>query len=160
MHERARRAFVADAMLGKLARWLRLLGEKVYYEKGSDDSVLKKALRENAILLTRDEALASKAKDYVKVKLFKTNDLSLQLKELQKEFGLKPGRLSFAVCPKCGGEIKKIPKKSVLEKVFPRVYAQQKLFWSCVDCGQIYWRGSHWKKIGERFKAVKNKREQ
>lgn len=158
--KRAARAFVADAMLGKLARWLRLLGAKTYYEKGSDDAVLKKAMRENAVLLTRDENLAAKARDYVKVKLFETNDLARQLKELEKEFGVKPGRLSFLVCPKCGGTIKRVPKKSVEGKVFPRVYAQQKLFWACIECGQTYWRGSHWKRIGERFKVVKNKREQ
>ncbi|HIH20450.1 TPA: hypothetical protein HA244_04245 [Candidatus Micrarchaeota archaeon] len=69
------REFVADAMLGKLTRWLRLLGQKTFYERDADDElVLKKAIKEKAVLLTRDRELAGKARDYAHVILFKTND--------------------------------------------------------------------------------------
>ncbi len=95
-------AFVADAMLGKLTRWLRLLGAKVFFsESKNDDDVIKQAMKEKAVLLTRDEALAAKAGDYAKTILFKTNDSFGQLRIVMRKFGLKAGSApSFALCPK------------------------------------------------------------
>ena len=151
----AKRVFVADAMLGKLTRWLRLLGQKVFYIQASDELVLKKAVKLKAMLLTRDENLASKAKDYVKVVLFKTNDSFAQLKIMMKQFRLKASDSpSFASCPHCGGKIKRIAKKKVEGKVFPRVFRQQKTFWACAECNQLYWKGSHWEKITKKLGKI------
>ncbi|MFH1056651.1 MAG: Mut7-C RNAse domain-containing protein [Candidatus Micrarchaeota archaeon] len=151
-----KRVFVADAMLGKLVRWLRLLGEKVFYIQESDELTLKKAIREKAVLLTRDENLAAKAKDYAKVVLFKTNDSFEQLKALMKQFKLKArDSPSFTLCPHCGGKIRKVAKKKAEGKVFPRVYRMQKVFWQCKDCGQFYWKGSHWTKITKKLLRMK-----
>ena len=148
--------FVADAMLGKLSRWLRLLGQKVFFEEASDDETLKKALREKAILLTRDENLAAKAGDYVKVTLFKTNDSFKQLRSIMKEFGLKPlDSPSFTLCPHCGGKIARVAKEKVRGKVFPRVFRQQKAFWACTECSQIYWKGSHWARITKKLNGFR-----
>jgi hypothetical protein len=148
----AKRVFVADAMLGKLTRWLRLLGQKVFYVQSSDELTLKKAVKEKAILLTRDENLAEKAKDYAKVVLFETNDSFAQLKMLMKQFRLKANDSpSFTLCPHCGGKIKRIAKKKVEGNVFPRVFRQQKTFWACSECGQVYWKGSHWERITKKL---------
>lgn len=150
-------AFVADAMLGKLTRWLRLLGAKVFFsESKNDDDAIKQAVKEKAVLLTRNEALAAKAGDYAKTVLFKTNDSFEQLRIVMRKFGLKAnGAQSFALCPKCGGKIKRIVKAKVESRVFPRVFKQQRLFWACGKCKQIYWKGSHFKKITKKLEAIK-----
>ena len=150
--------FVADAMLGKLTRWLRLLGAKVFFsESKNDDEVIKQAIKEKAVILTRDEALAQKAGDYAKVVLFKTNESFEQLRILMKKFSLKAKNApSFALCPKCGGKIKRIAKAKVEGKVFPRVFRQQKRFWVCTECRQVYWKGSHWSKISGKIRNLKH----
>ncbi|HIH20449.1 TPA: hypothetical protein HA244_04240 [Candidatus Micrarchaeota archaeon] len=61
---------------------------------------------------------------------------------------------SFILCPRCGGKIKRIAKNKVEGKVFPRVFRQQKFFWACAGCGQIYWKGSHWKKISKKLEKL------
>ena len=149
--------FVADAMLGKLVRWLRLLGANVFFsETEDDDKLIKKAIKHNAVLLTRDEALALKAGNYAKVVLLKTNDSFEQLRIVMQKFHLAAKNApSFALCPKCGGKIKRIAKAKVEGKVFPRVFREQKLFWACAECGQIYWKGSHFKDISTKLKKIK-----
>lgn len=146
-------------MLGKLARWLRLLGERVFFDKSlGDDEILKKAIKENAVLLTRDELLAGKAGDYARVLLLKPNDSFEQLDFVMKKFGLKPkggAESSFKICPKCGGSIKRVAKAKVVARVYPRVFKQQKLFWECSGCRQLYWKGSHWKKIRGKISDLK-----
>lgn len=155
---RKRTAFVTDAMLGKLTRWLRLLGVKVFFVDANDDAVIKKAVKEKAVLLTRDETLASKAENYAKTVLFKTNDSFEQLRLVMKRFSLKAKNIpSFALCPKCGGRIKRIAKAKVEGKVFPRVFRRQKIFWACTECGQVYWKGSHWVKITKKLESFKRK---
>ena len=153
-----RPVFVADAMLGKLTRWLRLLGAKVFFsESKNGDEAIKRAMKEKAVLLTRNEALAAKAGDYAQTMLFKTNDSFQQLRTVMKKFGLKAeSSPSFALCPKCGGKIKRIAKAKVKRKVFPRVFKQQKRFWECGQCKQIYWKGSHYARIGDRLKKLNN----
>lgn len=146
-------------MLGKLTRWLRLLGVKVFFSNASDDEVIKKAVKENAILLTRDEALAKKASDYCKTLLLKPGDSFEQLQTVMKEFSLKAKNAPLlALCPKCGGKIKRTAKAKVENRVFPRVFKQQKRFWACTECGQAYWKGSHFKKITAKLKGLKKTR--
>lgn len=143
-------------MLGKLTRWLRLLGAKVFFVDASDDEVIKKAVKENAILLTRDEALAKKAESYAKTVFFKTNDSFEQLRVVMKKFSLNAGKTpSLALCPKCGGKIKRTAKAKIEKKVFPRVFLQQKRFWACTECGQVYWKGSHWKEITGKIRNLR-----
>ena len=143
-------------MLGKLARWLRLLGQRVFFVEREDDEVLKKAIQERAVLLTRDEGLAAKAEDYAKVILFKTNDSFAQLRLLMKKFKLKARNSpSFTLCPHCGGKIARVAKEKVRGKIFPRVYRTQKSFWACTECNQAYWKGSHWERITEKLGKLK-----
>ncbi|PIT85073.1 hypothetical protein COU36_05350, partial [Candidatus Micrarchaeota archaeon CG10_big_fil_rev_8_21_14_0_10_59_7] len=83
--------FLADVMLGRLARWLRLLGVETFYadKKAADDDVIRRAMRFDAILLTRDELLAEKAKDYVRVFRPSSNDSLEQLRQVTQEFRIR-----------------------------------------------------------------------
>ena len=77
--------FLADLMLKKLARWLRVLGVSTLYAGDfrirEDDELIKLALKKKAVLLTRDEKLFNKARDYTQVLLIKSIYLSKQLKQ-------------------------------------------------------------------------------
>ncbi len=154
--------FVTDAMLGKLTRWLRLAGLKVIYapDEGAieDDDVIKLAAKNNAVLLTRDEALAAKAKNYCRALLIRSNDLRSQFREVAAAFKIKiPVKEKQSLCPKCGSKLEKPPKKSIKALVWPRVYAHHTAFWKCANanCGKIYWKGTHVREIRRVLKEIK-----
>jgi uncharacterized protein with PIN domain len=145
--------FACDVMLGKLTRWLRCLGVKTIYSNArvEDDDLIKECLEQKAVLLTRDEALYNKARGYVPSLLIKSNDCIEQLREVKKAFKIRVSKTSIpqTLCPLCGSELKRVSKKSVRERVWPRVFKRNKLFWECQnkECKQIYWRGTHVKEI-------------
>ncbi len=153
--------FLADAMLGKLVRWLRLLGIKVFYVKElgivEDDEIIKKILQTKSVFLTRDEKLAKKAGGYAPTLLIKSNYLREQLKEFFKAFKMRlPKNVSLAICPLCGGKLKRVKKASVRGEVFPRVYARARAFWRCNNkkCRQLYWKGTHVTEIQRVLKTI------
>jgi hypothetical protein len=146
----ARRVFYADAMLRKLARWLRLLGYETRYAASSwgDDRVLREARRARAVLLTRDRALYHRTRGRPGAVLFNTTDTFRQLRELFARYRLSArGFLARTRCPECGTLIKIARKSEVKGLIHPAVHAAHRRFWRCPGCGKVYWRGAHWKKI-------------
>jgi len=144
-------------MLGKLVKWLRLSGAEVEYSReGNDETLIKRALRYNLVLLTRDEALAQKASGYARTVLIKSNAPEEQLKQVAKELKIKL-KPSETLCAHCGAQLKRIAKKQVEGKMFPRVFRSHRVFWKCGGCGQVYWKGSHWRGIISVLKRAKRK---
>ena len=142
--------FVADRMLGRLARYLRILGYETDYLDLDDEQLIKRSRKSKAILLTRDGELAQKAGNYCRVILLRKHGVREQLKELRSRVRLrKKPRESF--CPVCGGGLEPVPKKSIEKKVFSRVFKRQKRFWKCRNCGKIYWRGTHLRALRARL---------
>ena len=139
--------FVCDAMLHKLCVWLRMAGQDCkYIDSRDDDEVIKTAVRENALLLTRDKNLCQKAVNYCKVQLLHSHSYLDQLGEVVRKNKIKL-KFSQRFCTICGGELKKVKKKSVEGKVWPFTYKTHSVFFQCTKCNHIFWRGSHWKKI-------------
>lgn len=139
--------FVSDTMLGRLSRWLRALGYDVVYLRSlSDSELLKIALSEDRILLTRDRELASKRS--VRSVLIRYDRLEDQLLQLKKEVGisLEEGRL-FSRCMICNTSLEKVPKERVFGKVPEYVYSVHDTFSMCPGCGRFYWRGTQWDAI-------------
>lgn len=144
--------FVADHMLGRLARWLRLLGYDVIYpEQGKSDAELAVIARQTGrVLLTRDKMLASKTQGAV---LIKSDDLMAQIMELKEKLGLKI-ELELDRCSVCNSLIEKVEHGFVRGKVPEKVFVSFSEFWYCRNCKKIYWYGSHVKKMQERLENV------
>ncbi|MDI6744613.1 MAG: Mut7-C RNAse domain-containing protein [Thermodesulfovibrionales bacterium] len=142
--------FIADAMLGRLARWLRLLGfDTLYYKDISDAEVLKIAKQQNRIVLTRDTHFLNfrNFKDFL---LISSNSTMEQLVEMAAVFHLKSD--VSPRCSKCNGILSgDVEKESVRGLVPEYVYLRFKRFLKCGDCGGIYWEGSHAKRFKEKF---------
>ncbi|MCD6372083.1 MAG: Mut7-C RNAse domain-containing protein [Thermococcus sp.] len=141
--------FIADMMLGRLARWLRLYGYDTLYGVEDDDEILEIAGREDRIILTRDSGLAERARKLgLEVILLGSNSLEGQAREL-KRFGVEFQELfpQNARCPKCNGLIRSVPKENVRDKVPPKVYENYDEFYVCEDCGQVYWPGRQWREM-------------
>lgn len=144
--------FVIDGMLGSLARWLRLMGHEVDYVKDTPDAELLQRARE-AVLLTSDLALYRTATARgLETHLIKGKTQAEKLSRVAKRFGLTLRvNASTSRCPTCGSLISAVDKESVHLTVPAATLRRQKKFWKCVNsqCGKVYWRGAHWKRIEE-----------
>jgi len=143
--------FVADAMLGSLARKMRALGfDTTYYSEGDDSGIMGIARLEGRIVLTADRSLAKRTRTgNARVLLISGNSDSRRLASLlvaAKSSGVSLTR-GRPFCSLCGGDLQTMKKAEVAGKVPPSVERRRRLFFKCVECGQYYWKGSHWKKL-------------
>jgi uncharacterized protein with PIN domain len=142
--------FVADGMLGKLTRWLRMLGHNVKYSVEFDDvQLLMMAKKEKRVLLTRDLALYQQATARGIDALYLEGETEGErLAELARRYGI-PLNIDMATsrCPKCNAKVKPISKEKAGHKVQKNTFTNYNEFWQCPKCRQIYWQGAHWTKI-------------
>jgi uncharacterized protein with PIN domain len=134
-------------MLGKLTRWLRILGHDVKYSSKMDDAqLITISKKERRILLTRDLELYKQAT----AKGIDTFYLEGQtgeekLARLADRFDIDLNiDMATSRCPKCNTRVKPIPKEKVMNSVEKNTFAHYNEFWKCPKCGQIYWQGAHW----------------
>jgi uncharacterized protein with PIN domain len=152
--------FIADGMLGKLTRWLRMLGHDVHYFRDADDEkLIEIAESDNLVLLTRDHELFQRAVSQGTGAFFVDSaDYVGQLADLAGRFGfLLEVDLSVSRCPKCNGRIAAVAKDSVADQIPELTSAYYSDFWKCLGCGKVYWRGTHWKRIEKTLEEAKNR---
>jgi uncharacterized protein with PIN domain len=148
--------FVADRMLGKLAKGLRMLGyDTVYYRGENTYPLIKMAREEGRIILTRNNKLIPKRPED-RIHTITEDKPSLQLKELiQKKVVSLNEETLFSRCLLCNVLLNEIPREEAEGKVPDFIFFQQKNFFRCPQCLRIYWQGSHQenmqKKIDELF---------
>jgi len=150
--------FLTDGMLGKLTRWLRMLGHDVEYIGSMEDKeLIHKAKKENRILLTRDvelyrQAVAKGAEAF----LVENSDQTANLGSLAKRFEFKLEiNVKASRCPKCNSRINLVSKADVADKIPPSTSSNYDEFWQCKNCGQIYWHGAHWERIEKTLTEAK-----
>lgn len=142
--------FVADAMLGRLAKWLRILGYDTLYSTEMDDADLAHlARREGRILLTRDTRLVKRRG--LRYFLLESDMLEEQLRQVVRDLHLDVNDQAFSRCPSCNGLLDVVGKESVAGLVPAYVYATQDQFKRCPRCGRLFWRGTHWDRMKERL---------
>lgn len=136
-------AFIADTMLGKLARWLSLLGYDIIYAGTIEDSDLVSRARERRrIILTRDTRLSEIARQHP-LFLIKSTDVWEQLKEVIDIYPLDFSRTAFSRCQYCNMPIEKVPKSDVEHLLPPLVSQTQDTIFRCPSCRKLYWEASH-----------------
>ena len=143
--------FIVDAMLGKLVTWLRLLGyDTVYARDWPDGRILEYAQQEGRILITRDHGLYVRARRRGIEAVMVGDDRAEALALLAHRYGIRlrvdPSR---SRCPRCNAPLREASPEEVKGRVPPAVYAAHDVFWVCTRCGQVYWRGGHWRGIEE-----------
>jgi len=136
--------FIADEMLGKLAKWLRTIGyDTLYYNDGGADSgLVQRSLEEDRIILTRDTRLVERklARNYV---LIKSDNVWEQFEQVVKELALDTKSRLFTRCLICNKELMSVDKTSVRDLVPVYTYQTQNEFYKCPDCKRVYWPGTH-----------------
>jgi uncharacterized protein with PIN domain len=135
--------FIADAMLGRLARWLRLIGFDTLYSPDIDDrTLLKIALQEERYILTRDSHF--RRKDIENCLFIKSDSLHEQIAQVVSELRLGPG--AEMRCPNCNGTLKAVGQKETIRDSVPEyVYMKFNRFHQCSICSNVYWEGSHYR---------------
>ncbi|HEX5757928.1 MAG TPA: Mut7-C RNAse domain-containing protein [Thermoanaerobaculia bacterium] len=134
----------ADAMLGALARWLRVLDLDTAYDPGLDDAALvARAAAEGRTILTRDRKLLERrlARDHLLVRF---DAVPEQLRQVVEELALRPdpARL-FSRCLRCNAPLAAVPAEAARPHVPPFVARTQESFRRCPGCGRYYWRATH-----------------
>ena len=157
-------SFIADAMLLKLARWLRIFGVKCdYMSPALHDSQILKIMGQPAnkgkILLTQDVQLDERARrrGFSSFLVPREATIEKQIASIFRQFNLDISDFpSKTICPECNGELATVKKKEVKGKVLENVYKKHRRFWVCRNCGKIYWEGSHWRRINETAKKIES----
>jgi uncharacterized protein with PIN domain len=149
--------FMADAMLGRLARWLRILGYDTAYEKIiGDDALLERVIREDRWLLTRDSYLAQRKLLRGRHTLIASDELESQLRQLHRELHieLEPNHQRGYRCADCNCLLTPISHDDAIPLVPSFVAQQHREFLQCPHCGRVFWPGTHWHDLLKRLTAI------
>jgi hypothetical protein len=141
--------------LGRLARWLRILGvDAEYSRENSNASLMIRALREDRVILTRNHRLP--ASRGIKIVVLKEELLKKQLAEIFNELGLADCQAGmFTRCTICNETLVSIAKEKAEEKVPEYVLQTQENFFTCPKCSRIYWQGTHWGNVRQLLEEIK-----
>jgi uncharacterized protein len=145
--------FAADKMLGKLAKWLRILGHDVIYGQHLSGYGLIRAARvEHRLILTRDRGLKKKQPpDFL---FIESDHCREQLRQVIEACGLRATDNAFTRCLECNFVLEPRSKASVEKIVPPYVFATQENFSCCPKCHRVYWPGTHHQKMIEDLKSL------
>ena len=139
--------FVVDANLGKLARYLRLLGfDCLYRNDFGDAAVATIASEQQRTVLTRDRSLLQRR--IITHGYFVRSDMpKIQTREVLKRFDLYPLIKPLTRCTHCNGKLAETGKQEIEHHLEPLTKKYYEKFLICSECGQIYWQGGHYARI-------------
>jgi len=139
--------FVADAMLGRLAKWLRVLGYDTLYYRGTEaEPLLSIARREERVLLTRNTRISTE-EEAPDVLLISDDHWDAQLRQVVERFNLAEPRRAFTRCVNCNTALWPLSREQAKERVPEHIYHVHLTFRVCPLCQRVYWQGSHQKRM-------------
>ncbi len=153
--------FIADCMLGKLARWLRILGFDVaYFSRIEDEDLIRLAAREKRIILTRDHELIKKALKKKSLKqralLIESEKWEEQVDQVLDHFRLREKINPNSRCLECNEKLKILPRNRAKNLVPPFVYEKIDSFAICPACGRVFWKGTHFRDMEKKLAHFMN----
>jgi uncharacterized protein with PIN domain len=141
--------FIASRELGRLAKWLRILGfDAAYFREDNKSSFKIMALRDDRVILTRNKLIL---KDRALQSVFiKSEVLGEQIKQVLDDFKINVDDCRmFTRCIVCNAELINVDKTTVVSKVPKYIYETQENFCQCPICSRVYWQGTHWGNVQE-----------
>ena len=138
--------FIADCHLGKLAKYLRLMGyDTLFFSHIEDDKLVKLANAEHRIILTRDRELSERKN--APVFFLIPTDTQTQLKTVIDHFELSRHTTAFSRCTVCNTLLETIEKEKIIHRLPEGVKKHFDYFEHCPSCDRIYWRGDHYRNM-------------
>jgi uncharacterized protein with PIN domain len=148
--------FIVDCNVGKLAKWLRLMGYDTQFFNGSDDSQLVTiAQAEGRVILSRDTQIMKRrviTSGQLKAVLIHSDEPELQIRQVIEALDLDCQFRPFNICLECNQVLVERNKEEVKDLVPPYVFQTQSQFMECPACHRIYWRGTHWQAMTKMLK--------
>ncbi len=146
-------AFIADCHLGKLAKYLRLMGfDTLYFTQIDDNDLIALALEQNRIILTRDRALSERKN--VPLLFLESKETRQQLQTLARHFHLKKHPAPFSRCIVCNTPLQIVDKEKVVDRLPKKVKRYFSHFEYCSVCDRVYWHGDHYRRIKQFLENV------
>ena len=149
-------SFIADVHLGKLVKTLRLLGfDTAFNQEWDDETIIARSNEKQRMILTRDLELLKHGDTNWGYWVRATNP-DKQIEELFERFQLTEHLHPFTRCMECNGILQQTDLESIKELVPPKVQEWHSTYWQCSNCEQVYWQGSHFKKLKQKVERLKN----
>ena len=141
--------FIATKELGRLAKWLRIIGfDTHYFPETERRELVIKSLRENRIILTRDSRMS--VYSGVRMLHIKSDFVEDQVKQVVRELEIQLNRKRFfTLCVLCNTPLENVKKEDIQSRVPPYVYETQESFMKCPFCDKVYWQGTHWTNVAQ-----------
>jgi len=150
--------FIVDNNVGKLARWLRVIGYDTLLFKEKDDSkMIEFALNDGRVILTRDTQITKRrlvTDGKLKAILIKHDEPKAQLRETVKTLNLDYYFRPFSLCLECNQMLIPRRREEVQNLVPPRVFETQEQYMECPACRRIYWQGTHWRAMVKELREL------
>ena len=139
--------FIVDNNVGKLAKWLRMMGYDTLFFDGSDDwEMVRTALAEGRVILTRDTQIVRRrvvTSGRLKVVLIESDEPERQMRQVVETLNLDCQFRPFTICLECNQPLEERSKQQVKDLVPPHVFQTRSQYMECPACHRIYWRGTH-----------------
>ena len=153
--------FIVDAMLGNLAKKLRVLGyDSTYFSSIEDEKLVLIAKNEKRIILTKDELLCKKAQNQnITAILIRGNDELEQISQIHQSIRFEKFVIDTnnSRCIICNGKLQPIEKYRAIGKIPEGILEREDKFWMCDGCKKIYWQGTHFEKLQEFADKLNNR---
>jgi uncharacterized protein with PIN domain len=154
-----RPAFVLDTQLGRLARYLRLLGfDTLYRNDYTDAGIARISSTQQRTLLTRDRRLLQR-RIITHGYFVRATDPLEQVGEVLRRFDIYNDIKPLKRCIRCNGVLVDVEKQTVFDHLEPKTKRYYEDFRICNDCGQVYWEGSHFRKMLRLIDSFREKRD-
>jgi len=148
--------FIVDCNVGKLVKWLRLMGYDTRFFNGSNDShLVAAALAEGRVILTRDTQIMKRrvvTSGQIRAVLILNDEPELQIRQVIDALDLDCQFKPFTICLECNQVLVERNKDEVKDLVPPYVFQTQNQYMECPACHRIYWRGTHWQAMTKTLK--------
>lgn len=146
--------FILTHELGRLAKWLRILGfDAEYFKEDNSSSLIIQALRDNRIIISRNQHLPELRG--IKLVLIRAGKIKEQITEVLKELRIQlDSDKMFSRCIICNEELAGIDKERIKDKVPEYIFKTQEVFITCPRCKRIYWQGTHWGNVTKTLEEL------
>jgi len=151
--------FVVDINVGKLAKWLRMMGYDTLLFDGEDDwSMIVTALSEGRVVITKDTQIVKRGvitSGRLKAILITSDRPEQQIDQVIETLDLDCQFRPFTLCLECNQPLVERSKREVEDRVPPYVFRTQDQYVECPACHRIYWKGTHWQAMTEKLQRLR-----
>lgn len=154
--------FVIDTNVGRLARWLRMMGyDAVLFQELDDGLMVKLALAQGRIIITKDSEFMKRravTSRRVKALLVTGDDPELQMRKVISELNLNTHFKPFSRCLECNTVLLPRNRAGIENEVPPRVFERQEQYMECPGCRRLFWQGTHWEDMRRKLEQFESHR--